>query len=103
MTNFVQAIPSFLFQFLEDSVDSSNKADSNIILTSDDGVVGELKENFKFNITSVHLATYQLFSFCIWDIRQSVKREQAVDQGSQTRGPRAACGPPNVIVRPASS
>ncbi len=27
----------------------------------------------------------------------------AREQGSQTRGPRAACGPPNAFVRPANT
>jgi len=29
--------------------------------------------------------------------------DNTLKQGSQTRGPRAACGPPEVCVRPATS
>jgi hypothetical protein len=37
-------------------------------------------------------------NLCVWFLE--VDNEHHLEQGSQARGPRAACGPPDAFVRP---
>ncbi len=59
----------------------------------------------KKQLTFKRLLSYCKNKLCLHTFLMFLKSsiDHSIDKGSQTHGPRAACGPPDVFVRPATS